>query len=68
MAARRRKGATRFVTGERAEVYRYVRRGVIGASGDSSRSGRVIARTGAPEAAIAPEVSAVPETERYVSG
>jgi hypothetical protein len=44
MAARGRKDAARFVTRKRAEIYRYVRRGVIGASGDASRSGRVLVR------------------------
>src|SRR5437899_1881648 len=36
MAAGRGKDAARFVTGERAEVYRCVCDGVVGASGDSS--------------------------------
>jgi hypothetical protein len=39
MAAGRRKDAAPFVTGERAEVYRRVCDGVVGASGDSSSKG-----------------------------
>jgi len=46
MMVRRRKGAARLIMGERAEVYRYVRRGMIGASGYLSRDGGVIARDG----------------------
>jgi hypothetical protein len=42
MGPGRRKDAARFVTGERAEVYRRVCDGVVGASGDSS--GRPLAR------------------------
>ncbi len=37
MAGRRGNGAARFIMSEDAEVYRHVRRGVIGASDDSSR-------------------------------
>jgi hypothetical protein len=36
MAPRGCKGAARFVMGDRAEVYRRVRSGAVGASGDSS--------------------------------
>ncbi len=36
MSLGRRKSAAHFVTGERAEVYRRVRIGVVGPSGDSS--------------------------------
>jgi hypothetical protein len=35
MAARRRKDTARFVTGERAEVYRCVRDGMVCVSRDS---------------------------------
>lgn len=44
MAARRRKGAALLVTGERGEIDRYVRGGVVGASGDPPRNGGLITR------------------------
>jgi len=42
MAAGWRKGAAPFAAGERAEVYRYMRRGMVGASGAPARKGGLV--------------------------
>jgi hypothetical protein len=44
MAAHWRKGAALFITGERTEIYGYMRDGMVGTSGAPSRKGGLVAR------------------------